>query len=197
MGTSAPGSGNGWRTVALPCAHGAWCRSCWRSRRARTRSCCGRSGRCPSNVLTRFGVLVRVCLRLVVRRLWFPCGSWSALLWRSVRCCLCAPVCVGPVPWLAAGWCLYHCAWSCACCGSRVVAGLLCCWVRTRGRLDQRVGAGVLALCFVCACGGFPFSRWFGLGCWVSLLSRSVPCVCLLLCSVSLVVASPVFLGPQ
>ncbi|PNW76027.1 hypothetical protein CHLRE_12g550553v5 [Chlamydomonas reinhardtii] len=43
-GTSAPGSGSGWRTVALP-----WglVPQLWRSRRARTRSCCRRSGRGP------------------------------------------------------------------------------------------------------------------------------------------------------
>ena len=45
-------------------------------------------------------MFVRVCLRLVVRRWWIPCGSWYALLWRSVRCCLCPPVCVRPVPGL-------------------------------------------------------------------------------------------------
>mgnify|MGYP001806610539 CR=1 FL=1 len=123
MGTSAPGSGNGWRTVALPCAHGAWCRSCWRLRRARTRSCCGRSGRGRSNVLSWFGgVFVRVRRRLFVRWRLFLCGSRSALLWRSVGCCLCAPVCVGPVPRVAAGGGVCDCAWSSACCGSRVVA---------------------------------------------------------------------------
>ena len=161
-------SGGRWpsRVPTGPGAAGAGGRA-WR---ARTRSCRGRTGRAPSSALTWFGgALVRVCLRLVMRRRWFPRGSWPALLWRSLRCRFCAPVCVGPVPRFAPGWCVCDCAWSCACGGSRVVAaGLLCCWVRARGHLNRRACVAVGSRClYSLACLG-PGARFAVCWCGVA-----------------------------
>ena len=52
----------------------------------------------------------------------------------------------------------------------------------TRGPVCSVLVRGDGALMSVCACGGFPFSRWFGLGAWSVFCFVSCFLFCFLLC---------------